>query len=173
LKTGATNITDTATSTAAAGAETAHDLILERVFDAPPARVYQAWTDPEILKQWFAPKPYTTPSAELDVRPGGASTIVMRDPDGNDFPNRGVYLEVEPGRKIVSTDAYVEAWQPSQRPFMTMILTFDDAGNGRTKARYVVRHWTEEARKQHEDMGFYEGWGQCADQLAALLKERG
>jgi len=158
-------VTDTATATSQA----THELVLERVFDAPPARVYQAWTDPEILKQWFAPKPFTTPSAVLDVRPGGSSTIVMRDPDGNEYPNQGVYLEVEPGRKLVSTDAYTRAWVPANEPFMTMILTFDEAGDGRTKARYVVRHWTEEARKRHEEMGFYEGWGQCADQLSELL----
>lgn len=160
---------DSASSAAGSGTQPTHELVLERVFDAPPARVYQAWTDPEILKKWFAPKPFTTPRAELDVRPGGSSTIVMRDPDGNDYPNKGVYLEVVPNRKLVTTDAYVEAWQPSPQPFMTMILTFEDAGDGRTNARYVIRHWTEEARKQHEEMGFYEGWGQCADQLAELL----
>ena len=53
---------------------------------------------------------------------------------------------------------------------MTFDLNFEDTGDGRTKATYIVRHWTEEARKQHEEMGFYQGWGQCADQLNELLK---
>lgn len=158
-------MSDTATET-----QSRHELVLERVFDAPPARVFQAWTDPELIKQWFAPKPFTTPVVEVDLRPGGASLIVMRDPDGNEYPNRGVYLEIVPNRRLVSTDAYVEAWRPSEKPFMTMDLTFDDTGDGRTKATYVVRHWTEEALKQHEEMGFYQGWGQCADQLTELLK---
>ena len=65
---------------------TDRDLILTRIIDASPELVYRAWTDPEILKQWFAPLPYTTPVAEIDVRPGGASLIVMRDPQGMRTP---------------------------------------------------------------------------------------
>jgi len=154
-----------------ANAATDHVLTLERVFDAEPERVYRAWTVPEVLKKWFAPRPFTTPVAELDVRPGGSSLIVMRDADGNDFPNTGVYLEVVPGRRLVSTDAYREAWVPSDRPFMTMDLRFDPLPGGKTKATYVVYHWTKEAYDQHVQMGFHDGWGACADQLAALLAE--
>src|SRR5258708_23868211 len=72
------------------------ELMLTRLINAPREKVYRAWTDPELLKKWFAPLPYTTPVAELDVRPGGANLIVMRGPDGKDMPNRGVYLEVGP-----------------------------------------------------------------------------
>lgn len=154
---------------AAAASDDALALVLERTFDAVPERVYRAWTEPEVLKQWFAPLPYTTPSAELDVRPGGRSLIVMRDPEGNDFPNVGVYLEVVPGRRLVSTDAYKEAWVPSERPFLTMDLRFDPLPGDRTRATYVVRHWTKEAYDQHVAMGFHQGWGTCADQLVALL----
>ena len=146
-----------------------HELVLERVFDATPDRVYKAWTDPAVLKKWFAPKPFTTPIAELDVRPGGSSTIVMRGPDGKDYPNRGVYLEVVPGRRLVSTDAYVSAWVPSEQPYMTLDLSFEDLGDGRTKATYRVRHWSAEAQEEHVQRGFYEGWGKCADQLAELF----
>jgi uncharacterized protein YndB with AHSA1/START domain len=70
------------------------ELVLVRLIDAPPEKVYRAWTDPALLKQWFTPKPWTVASAELDVRPGGANLIVMRSPEGEEFPNRGVYLEV-------------------------------------------------------------------------------
>lgn len=152
---------------------TENELVLERIFDATPDRVYRAWTDPEILKKWFAPKPYTTPHAHLDVRPGGASNIVMADPDGNEFPNPGVYLEVVPNRRLVSTDAYTQAWVPSQRPFMTMDLNFEDIGGGKTRAVYRIKHWTKEAYDQHLQMGFHEGWGACADQLAELLASGG
>jgi uncharacterized protein YndB with AHSA1/START domain len=144
------------------------ELVLSRIIDAPPHKVYRAWTDPELLKQWFAPAPFTTPLAELDVRPGGANLIVMRSADGTEFPNRGVYLEVVPNERLVFTDAYTEAWQPSAKPFMTVILTFDDEG-GRTRYTARVRHWTAEDRVTHENMGFHKGWGQCADQLAALV----
>src|SRR5579863_5875653 len=97
------------------------DLVLTRIIDAPRAKVFKAWTDPELLKQWFAPLPYTTPVAELDVRPGGASLIVMRGPDGAETSNRGVYLEVVANERLVSTNAYVAAWEPSEKPFMTVV----------------------------------------------------
>ena len=92
----------------------------------------------------------------------------MRSPDGNDMPCPGVYLEVVPNQRLVSTDAYTSAWQPSQKPFMTVILTFEDEG-GKTRYTARVRHWTVADRETHEKMGFHAGWGQCADQLTALV----
>lgn len=145
------------------------ELTLTRIIDAPREKVFKAWTDPELLKQWFAPLPYTTPIAELDVRPGGANLIVMRGPDGNDMPNRGVYLEVVENERLVFTDAYTKAWEPSEKPFMTVILSFEDAG-GKTKYTARVRHWTAADREAHEQMGFHQGWGACADQLAAVAQ---
>lgn len=144
------------------------ELVLTRLINAPREKVYRAWTDPELLKQWFAPKPYTTPVVEVDVRPGGSAYFVMRGPDGKDLPNHGVYLEVVPNQRLVSTDAYVKAWEPSEKPFMTLILTFEDEG-GKTRYTARVRHWTVADREAHEKMGFHEGWGLCADQLEALV----
>jgi uncharacterized protein YndB with AHSA1/START domain len=144
------------------------ELVLTRLINAPREKVYRAWTDPELLKQWFAPKPYTTPVVEIDVWPGGSAYFVMRGPDGKDLPNRGVYLEVVPNEKLVSTDAYVKAWEPSEKPFMTLILTFEDEG-GKTRYTARVRHWTVADRETHEKMGFHEGWGLCTDQLEALV----
>jgi uncharacterized protein YndB with AHSA1/START domain len=144
------------------------ELVLTRIIDAPREKLFRAWTDAELLKQWFAPLPWTTPHAELDVRPGGANTITMRGPDGNEMPCLGVYLEVVPNERLVFTDAYTRAWEPSRKPFMTAILTFEDLG-GKTRYTARVRHWTVEDREQHEKMGFHRGWGQCADQLAALV----
>ncbi|MEP9396234.1 SRPBCC family protein [Mesorhizobium sp. KR2-14] len=144
------------------------ELVLTRIIDAPREKVFRAWTDAELLKQWFAPLPWTTPSAELDVRPGGSSLIVMRDPEGNDYPNRGIYLEVVENEKLVFTDAYTEAWQPSPKPFFTGVLTFEDV-DGKTRYTARARHWTVEDRDAHEKMGFHEGWGRCTDQLAALV----
>ncbi|CAN5910369.1 SRPBCC family protein [soil metagenome] len=143
------------------------ELTLTRLIDAPREKVYRCWTDPALLKQWFAPLPYITPTAELDVRPGGSAFIVMLGPDGKDMPNHGVYLEVAPNERLVSTDAFVKAWEPSQKPFMTLILTFDDEAG---KTRYTARvcHWTVADRETHEKMGFHQGWGICTDQLAAL-----
>jgi uncharacterized protein YndB with AHSA1/START domain len=142
--------------------------MLTRLIDAPREKLYRAWTDPTLLKQWFAPLPYTTPVAELDVRPGGSAFIVMRGPDGKDLPNHGVYLEVVPNQRLVSTDAYTKAWEPSEKPFMTLILTFEDEG-GKTRYTARVHHWTVADCEAHEKMGFHQGWGICADQLTALV----
>jgi uncharacterized protein YndB with AHSA1/START domain len=138
------------------------------MIDAPPAKVYRAWTEPELIKQWFAPQPWTTPFAETDVRPGGSSLVVMRGPDGNEFPNRGVYLEVIKNERLVFTDAYTKAWEPAEKPFMTVILTFENVG-GKTRYTARARHWNVADREMHEQMGFHEGWGKCTDQLAALM----
>ena len=145
------------------------ELTLGRILDATPDKVYRAWTDPELLKQWFAPAPYVTPVAELDVRPGGANLIVMRGPDGTDMPNRGVYLEVAPNETLVFTDAFTSAWEPSEKPFMTVILTFEPEPGGKTRYTIRVRHPTVADRQTHEQMGFETGWGICADQLNALV----
>jgi uncharacterized protein YndB with AHSA1/START domain len=156
-------------ATQTAPTTTDRDLALVRVIDAPAEKLFRAWTDPELLKQWFAPLPYTTPVAELDVRPGGATLIVMRGPDGVDMPNGGVFLEVVKNEKLVFTDAYTKAWEPSEKPFMTVIVTFEAMADGKTVYTARVRHWTVADREAHEQMGFHEGWGVCADQLTALV----
>ena len=70
----------------------------------------------------------------MDVRTGGSSLVIMAGPDGKEFPNPGVFLEVIPGKKIVFTDAYTQAWEPSEKPFMTGVLTFEDEGEGKTRS---------------------------------------
>jgi uncharacterized protein YndB with AHSA1/START domain len=146
-----------------------YELSLTRVIDAPRHKIFKAWTTPELLKQWFAPLPWTTPHIEMDLRPGGANLFVMADPEGNEFPNRGVYLEVVENEKLVFTDAFTSAWVPSAKPFMVGTITLEDLGGGKTKYTATVLHWSEEDRLAHEKMGFHEGWGQCTDQLAALV----
>lgn len=162
-----TTVTDAANPQTNLDAE--RDLVLTREIDAPRAKIFRAWTEPELLKQWFAPLPYTTPVVEIDPRSGGNSFIVMRGPDGTDMPMHGVYLEVVPNERIVFTDAFDLAWRPSAKPFFTGIITLKDNGKGGTTYTAVARHWTAEDRKAHEEMGFHEGWGQCVDQLAALV----
>jgi uncharacterized protein YndB with AHSA1/START domain len=145
------------------------DLILTRIIHAPREKVFRAWTEPAQLIQWFTPPPWTTSAAETDVRPGGSTLIVMRGPDGVEFPNRGVYLEVVENERLVFTDAYTKAWEPSDRPFMTVILTFEDQG-GDTRYTALVRHWSIADREAHEKRGFHQGWATCAEQLAALVE---
>ena len=94
----------------------------------------------------------------------------MQGPDGQEMPNRGVYLEVAPNQKLVFTDAYTSAWQPSDRPFFTGVLTFEDLGDGKTRYTARALHWTRENCETHVKMGFHEGWGVAADQMTALAK---
>jgi uncharacterized protein YndB with AHSA1/START domain len=84
------------------------------------------------------------------------------------MPLRGVYLDVAENERLVFTDAYTKAWAPSDKPFMTVIVTFENQG-GKTLYTALVRHWTVADREAHEKMDFHKGWGQCADQLAALV----
>lgn len=147
-----------------------YELVLDVTLDAPKEKLYRCWTEPALLQQWFVPRPWTISKVEQDLRPGGASLVVMRDPDGNEYPNPGVFLEIVPNRKIVMTDAFSAGWEPAGKPFMVAEVTFEDAGHGKTRYRAVARHWTEESKQAHVQMGFHEGWGACARQLEELAK---
>lgn len=147
------------------------DLVLTRDIAATPGQLFRCWTEPALIRQWFCPPPWTVSRAETDVRPGGSSLIVMNGPNGEVHPNPGVYLEVVPDKRLVVTDAYTSDWEPSAKPFVTIVLSFDAIegdGEGRTRYTALVRHWTVADRETHENMGFHLGWGVCTDQLAAL-----
>jgi len=150
--------------------EAQHELVLERVLDALPEKLFRCWTEPELMKQWFVPRPWTIAHAETDLRPGGASYVVMRSPEGREFPNRGVYLEVVPNRRLVFTDAYTAGWVPSDKPFFTAIVELEPLEGGRTRYTARARHWRREDMEAHEKMGFHEGWGQCATQLEEVAR---
>ncbi|MPM17700.1 hypothetical protein SDC9_64097 [bioreactor metagenome] len=147
----------------------AQDLVLTRLIDVPADKLYRCWTDPALLVKWFVPAPWSVARAEVDVRPGGRSLVVMRSPEGEEMPNDGVYLEVVPNRRLVFTDAYTVGWVPSAKPFMTAIVSFEPEGS-KTRYTAIARHWAEQDRKAHEDMGFHTGWGICADQMEALAR---
>ena len=146
-----------------------HELVLARRLDASPGALFRCWTEPELMKRWFTPPPWRTVHVEGDLRPGGASLVVMEGPDGARVDNRGVYLAVEPGRRLVFTDAFTSAWVPSAKPFMVAEVTFEPDGDA---TRYVARarHWTAEDKAAHEAMGFHAGWGVAADQLEAVAR---
>jgi uncharacterized protein YndB with AHSA1/START domain len=146
-----------------------HELSVTRLIEAAPEAVYRVWT--ERTGEWWSPRPYTTPKVDIDLRPGGRCKMLMRAPDGTDLPDEeGVFLEVVPNRKIVFTNAFAPEWIP-QDPFMVVIVTFDPEGTG-TRYTARVRHWNQETLKQHERMGFHEGWGIVAGQLAELAEGR-
>jgi uncharacterized protein YndB with AHSA1/START domain len=147
------------------------DLVLEREVDVPPHLVWAAWTTPEHLKQWFAPKPYETVECEMDLRPGGIFRAVMRSPEGETMDEgAGCILEVVENRRLVWTAALGPGYRPvaSDFPF-TAIVTMEPAGSG-TRYRAVAVHGSPEQRAEHEKMGFHEGWGQALDQLVEVAK---
>lgn len=145
------------------------DLVLDRVVDVPRELVWKAWTTPEHVREWFVPKPWTITECEIDLRPGGVFRSVMRSPEGEEFPNIGCYLDIVPNERMIWTDALLPGYRPSEKPFFTAILTLEPNGSG---TRYIATamHRDEEGRKQHEDMGFYDGWGTVLDQLVAYIK---
>ena len=154
------------------------DLILERTLDAPVELVWKAYTDPQHLKQWFAPKPYEITECELDLRPGGVFRIRMVGPDGFDTGHGtpGCVLEVVEGKKLTWTSALGPDYRPNEmgegcESFpMTAIVTFADAGNGKTAYKAVALHKDAKDRDTHEQMGFQDGWGTTAKQLEDLAK---
>ncbi|MGE7367991.1 SRPBCC family protein [Neorhizobium sp. NPDC001467] len=147
-----------------------YQLQIVREFDVPVEKLFQVWATPERYGEWFCPLPWKVTEARLDLRSGGESYILMEGPDGQKIPNTGVYLEVVPNRKIVFTDAYTRAWEPAEKPFMTGIIEFEDLGGGRSRYTASALHWNEEDMERHRDMGFEEGWGTVAGQMADIAR---
>jgi uncharacterized protein YndB with AHSA1/START domain len=145
-----------------------YELSVTRLIDAPVDTVWRIAT--ERLAEWWCPKPWRVEIVALDWRAGGRSSMVMHGPDGEAMPQEGVFLEVTPGVRFVFTDAFTAGWQPAG-PFMVGTIAFAGEGDG-TRYTGTARHWTQEACEQHRAMGFEQGWGAVADQLAALA-ERG
>jgi uncharacterized protein YndB with AHSA1/START domain len=150
------------------------DLDLELVRDVPVSAqaVFAAWTDPESIKEWFAPRPFQIAACEIDLRPGGGFRTVMNDPDGKQMMDEtGCYLEVVPNERLVWTSALTTGYrpQPGGMPF-TAILELSDNGKGGCTYRAIAVHQDPEGAKQHEAMGFHEGWGTVVDQLVEHLQ---
>lgn len=149
------------------------DLVIERTLDVPKDLVWRAWTEPELLKQWFVPAPWSLADCELDFRPGGTFRTVMRSPEGQEFPGAGCFLEVVPGEKIVWTSALTPGFRPAEHsegalPFTAVILL--EAHGAGTKYTAIAMHADEAGCQKHAAMGFVEGWGATIDQLVTLVR---
>ena len=148
------------------------DLEISRLLRAPRALVWKAWTDPAHLREWWCPKPWTTEVRAFDLRPGGAFYTFMRGPDGGTSDNPGVFLEIVPQSRIVFTTALVEGWRPAAEPWMPMtaIISLADEGGG-TRYTANVLHKDAATCAQHEELGFFDGWGTCIKQLDAYAQQ--
>lgn len=145
------------------------DLVLERVVDVPPEKVWEAWTTPEHILHWFAPLPWKTVDCKIDLRPGGEFTTVMQSPEGEQFPGSGCFLEVIENKKLVFTDALLPGFRPALSPFFSCMILLEPVGTG-TKYTAIALHKDEESQKKHAEMGFMQGWSTCLDQLVARMK---
>ena len=153
-----------------------HDLVVERVLEAPRDVVWRALTTNELMRERWAPKPYGTPEVELEARPGGRFYTRMTGPEGFDTSGTGCVLEAVPNERLVWTSALLPGFRPAEAiedcvsfPF-TAVVTLEDEGAGRTRYRAVAMHRSAADRDTHEKMGFVEGWGKCADQLGPLAQ---
>ncbi len=154
------------------------DLKLEKILDAPRDLVWRAWTDPEHIKRWWAPRPYQTPQVEIELRPGGKFYSLMTGPDGFHEAGTACILEVVPGERIVWTTALGEDYRPNESAphgcgalVFTAIHTFEDSGDGKTRYTATVLHKNAADAETHSKMGFHDGWGTCSDQLAEVARE--
>lgn len=138
-------------------------LTLRKVFNAPVKFIWDAWTQPEHIVQWWAPKGMKIKVIEHDFRVGGKWKYSMPMPDGNEFISDGEYLEIVKFEKIVTTANFKPMTEGVE------IHALFEADGDKTNFTFSVVHPTEEYCKQQEKMGFYNGWGSAFDRLEALV----
>ncbi|KQZ70565.1 MULTISPECIES: SRPBCC family protein [unclassified Nocardioides] len=149
------------------------DLTVTRIIAAPRDAVWNAWTDPALLAQWWVPAPSSCRVAELDLRPGGAFRTEISE-DGTTYGPHvtGCFLEVQDLARLVWTDALVAGWRPAPASFVTAVITMADHPDGGTAYAATARHRDAADRDRHEQLGFHDGWGAVTQQLAALVESR-
>lgn len=143
---------------------TTKSLTFTRFLDAPPELVFDVWTKAEHLKHWFAPRTFTTPEAEVDLRVGGRYRFVMRDPQGNDYPCGGEYREIVPARKLVFTNnAYAQDGEQLLDGLTAVTFQAEKGGT-----RLTVETSATALKPIAEGMlaGMEQGWNETLDKMA-------
>ena len=156
------------------------DFVISRVYDAPRERVWQAWTEPERLKQWWSPPNFKTHTCKVDLRPGGMFLYGMRAPDGTEVWGRFIYREIVAPEKLVFIVSFSDPqggrtrhpWSANWPLDILSTVTFEAEG-ARTK---VTVRWTPHEASELERKAFDEGrgslsqgWGGTLDHLTAYL----
>lgn len=139
-----------------------HSLRIERTFDAPVALVWACWTEQAHLAKWSAPRGFTIPKGEGDLRSGGKWRCCMRTPEGNEAWLGGVYREIVPLRRLVMTHAWEEDGVPGHETLVT--VRFEDLGE-RTKVTLEQTGFDSSGARD----GHQGGWSECLDILAEHL----
>lgn len=143
------------------------ELSVTRYIDAPPQKVWDVMANRQ--EEWWCPKPWRAEIDRQDRRAGGTCEMTFYGPEGEKMPQNGIFLAYDEGRRFATTDAVQGDMEPSG-PFMIGIWEIEPEGTG-TRYTARARHWTVDSMKQHQEMGFEEGWGACADQLQALCEQ--
>ena len=157
------------------------DFILTRVFDAPRHLVWTCWMEPSHLARWWGPRPFTCPVCEVDARIGGKFRLVMRGPDGSDYPMSGVFRDIVPMQRIVKEDdvsEHSEAWhdmvdpdrkgQGKRKIEMLTTVSFEDAGTG-TRVTIRTTFPSRRLRDNFARIGMKDGWNSSLEKLVDLL----
>ena len=153
-------------------------MVITRVFDAPRALVWEAWTNPKYVMQWWGPKGFTAPVCKIDFRVGGKFLCCMRSPDGQEGWNGGEYHEIVPHEKIVYSlyfaDSNGNKVDPAQYGMeheaidgARDMVIFEDFGNGQTKLTMIGNETMEEAKNS----GQLDGWNEIFEKVAAVIAE--
>lgn len=146
------------------------DLEIVRIIKAPRQAVWNAWTNPDSFAKWWVPAPALCKVVALDCRPGGAMVTEISEDGALFTPHMDAcFLDIEPGRRIVFTNALVGGWRPAENPFMTAIITLADHDLGTAYSARAM-HRNEADQKLHDEMGFFDGWGTVTEQLAHLVE---
>jgi uncharacterized protein YndB with AHSA1/START domain len=146
----------------------AYDVVLERLVDAPRERVWKAWAEPERIKQWFAPRPYTLSVETLDFRTGGTFAMVMHSPTGDHHPFTGRYIEVDPPSRIEWTSEF--PYGPKDQ----MRVTVDFVAEGsRTRVKVHQAFSAVTPETEPHLRGARQGWTMTLDQLAEHAENGG
>lgn len=138
-------------------------LTLKKTFNAPVKLVWDAWTEPGHIVNWWGPKGMKIEVVEHNFAVGGKWKYVMPMPDGNQFISEGEYKEIELQKKIITTASFIPMTEGVE-----IHVLFEDDGE-KTNFTFSVVHPTEEYCKQQEKMGFYNGWGSAFTRLEAFV----
>jgi uncharacterized protein YndB with AHSA1/START domain len=143
------------------------DVTLTRLVAAPRERVFKAWTDPKQLAKWWGPRHFTNPVCELDARVGGALYIVMRGPDGNDYPMKGIFREVVPPEKLAFTNIAMDVEGNHLLEGFTTVTFADENGKTRMTVTTGASGLVHIAEQMLE--GMEEGWAQTLEGLEGFF----